>query len=478
MAGLLSFRRRIRSGYVISFLLLLLSFFLVFYVQKKLVKEAGWVMHSYTIINNTEELKSALTEAESGVRGYFITHEERFLKPYHAAVRRIPGIYNELKSQTADNNEQRNRLDTLGRLIEWKMDNMSGGLAIIKSGGFELTDELKRKQGVGLQAMDSIRIYIAKMASAEQGLMQTRKSKLTDLFSRTNIMSVISLAIIVVALLFSLVTFNRENKAREIADKRANKYRMDLESNQDELRQKNIELKELKDVEKFTSTGRIARTIAHEVRNPLTNILLATEQLKEMENKNEESPVLLELINRNAARINQLVSDLLNATRFTHLDFSKVNINGLLEEALDMAKDRIDLNQISVERSFIPEDCEIYVDREKIKMALLNIIVNAVEAMEKQTGILQVKSRKEGNKCIIEIKDNGKGMDEEALQKLFEPYFTSKPKGNGLGLTNTQNIILNHRGKISVYSKPGKGTLFVIALDISQKAIADMANDV
>ncbi len=97
---------------------------------------------------------------------------------------------------------------------------------------------------------------------------------------------------------------------------------------------------------------------------------------------------------------------------------------------------------------------------------MLNIIVNAIEAMEKDKGVLQVQSRREGSKCIIEIRDNGKGMDEEVLQKLFEPYFTSKMKGNGLGLTNTQNIILNHKGKITVYSKPGKGALFVIALDL------------
>jgi signal transduction histidine kinase len=270
---------------------------------------------------------------------------------------------------------------------------------------------------------------------------------------------------VLIALLYSVITYNRENKAREIADKRASEYKVDLESNKSELQEKNIELKELKDMEKFTSTGRIARTIAHEVRNPLTNILLATEQLREMENKNEESPILLELINRNAARINQLVSDLLNATRFTHLNFDKSNINQLLEETLEMAKDRIDLNHIAVEKNYSDDICEVSVDKEKIKLALLNIIVNAIEAMENEKGVLQLKTRRQANKCIIEIRDNGKGMDEEVLQKLYEPYFTSKPKGNGLGLTNTQNIILNHNGKISVYSKPGKGAIFLITLD-------------
>ena len=110
---------------------------------------------------------------------------------------------------------------------------------------------------------------------------------------------------------------------------------------------------------------------------------------------------------------------------------------------------------------------EALVDKEKIKLAFLNIIVNAIEAMEKKSGILLIKTGKQGNKCIVEINDNGTGMDEETLQKLFEPYFTSKVKGNGLGLTNTQNIILNHKGIINVRSKTGNGSSFIITLNLS-----------
>ena len=77
---------------------------------------------------------------------------------------------------------------------------------------------------------------------------------------------------------------------------------------------------------------------------------------------------------------------------------------------------------------------------------------------------LNYGQRKEDDKCIIEIEDNGSGMDDDTQQKLFDPYFTNKSKGNGLGLTNTQNIILSHRGKISVQSREGQGSLFKIIL--------------
>ena len=162
-----------------------------------------------------------------------------------------------------------------------------------------------------------------------------------------------------------------------------------------------------------------------------------------------------------------MCSDLLNSTRFEQLEYAPANINYLVDEALEMARDRIELNHIKVEKQYEKNLSETLVDKEKIKLAFLNIIVNAIEAMEKKSGILLIKTGKQGNKCIVEINDNGSGMDEETLQKLFEPYFTSKIKGNGLGLTNTQNIILNHKGSINVRSKTGNGSSFIITLNLA-----------
>ena len=134
---------------------------------------------------------------------------------------------------------------------------------------------------------------------------------------------------------------------------------------------------------------------------------------------------------------------------------------------MSLAADRIDLSKINVEKNYFTCDCNVDVDDQKIKVAFLNIIVNAIEAMEKNKGVLKLSTRKEGDKCIIDIEDNGSGMDDDTLQKLFDPYFTNKSKGNGLGLTNTQNIIMSHRGKISVQSKQGEGSLFKITLKIT-----------
>jgi signal transduction histidine kinase len=220
-------------------------------------------------------------------------------------------------------------------------------------------------------------------------------------------------------------------------------------------------------MEKFVATGRIARTIAHEVRNPLTNIGLAASQLKaDIAATDGGLDYYFNVIERNSERINNLISGLLQSTKFSELNFSRVSINTLLDEALAMANDRIGLQAMTVEKNY-GLILDINVDRERMKIAFLNIIINAVEAMEKGKGILKISTAQENNNCIIKIEDNGTGMGETTLSKLFEPYFTSKQNGNGLGLANTQNIIFNHKGNISVSSQPGKGTIFYISIPVA-----------
>jgi signal transduction histidine kinase len=223
-------------------------------------------------------------------------------------------------------------------------------------------------------------------------------------------------------------------------------------------------------LKKFSSTGRIARLLAHEVKNPLTTIVLSADQLQmELpENVLKESGDLIEVIQRNCQRINQLVTQLLESTRFSELDISSHSINTLLDDALDKVKDRIEMKKIKIIRDYDPDICNIEVDPEKVKIALINLIVNAVEATDRAEGEMKLSTALKGKFCKVEIEDNGTGISKENLERLFEPFFTSKSTGTGLGLTNTQNIILSHGGSIRVKSAVGKGTTFIINFKTKQ----------
>lgn len=223
--------------------------------------------------------------------------------------------------------------------------------------------------------------------------------------------------------------------------------------------------------DKFIASGKIARMLAHEVRNPLTNINLAVEQLRTPDTEEEEKKVFLDLIDRNSDRINNLISQMLLSTKFSELGIKPYSINNLLEESLTEAEDRIQLKKIRIQKHFDTDICDIQIDPEKMKIAFLNIIINAVEAIDHSNGIIRITTEKNDEKCIITISDNGSGIRQEDMDQLFVPFYTNKSNGTGLGLTTAQNIILNHKGTIRVESEINKGTSFTISLNLNSNGL-------
>lgn len=233
----------------------------------------------------------------------------------------------------------------------------------------------------------------------------------------------------------------------------------------EDITDKKREELEKRQQEKFVISGRIARVIAHEVRNPLTNIILAVGQFRQEDVVDPEDTTLyLDIIERNCTRINQLVTELLQSTRMMELHMQEHQLTDLVRNALALATDRLQLNGIKLQEDYTTESALLTADDEKMNIALLNILINAIEAMMPGKGVLTVATSIEGKTATIRIQDNGMGIPEENKARLFDPFFTSKTKGAGLGLTSTQNIIINHKGHIQVESVLGEGTTFIITL--------------
>ncbi len=458
---------RLKVGYGAAFLLLLVSYLLTWYANQDLISQSKLVTSSNTTITHMEDLGSYVKDAETSVRGYIIIKDENYLIPFYESRKNVNNTFYLLEADTKDNTSQQILLYTTKSLIDQKYDRLEAGINLVKNNKVDLNNETVFENDLqGKILMDSIRQVIGLMKTKEQELFVARDTELRASYVTMNVIIVTSLILAFLFAIFGFITYIRENKARKTADKKVTEYQDELRTRIEELGIANKELILMRHTEKFAATGRIARTIAHEVRNPLTNIDLAVSQLKtDINDPDENTTMLFDMINRNSKRINQLITELLNTTRFLDLSFENVSINLMLDEALELAKDRIELNHIQIQKRYSDHMCDIAVDQEKIKIAFLNIIVNAIEAMEPEKGVLTVSSRDENGKCVVEIHDNGIGMDLITISKLFEPYFTTKTKGNGLGLANTQNIIVNHKGTITVDSKPGQGSTFTIKFD-------------
>lgn len=218
--------------------------------------------------------------------------------------------------------------------------------------------------------------------------------------------------------------------------------------------------------EKLAAAGRLVRTIAHEVRNPLNNITLSIEQMQH-ELKEETPQLYMNIIQRNAKRINDLISELLYTSRPTEQTLERQTLQHIVDDVIAICIDRLTLKHIQLYVSYPDYMLEILADREKLKLALLNIFINAIEAMEESKGLLSIVLRASATQGILTITDSGCGISDENVSRLFEPYFTQKRNGVGLGLTFTLNILQAHKANIEVASQLERGTTFTITFPLA-----------
>ncbi len=210
--------------------------------------------------------------------------------------------------------------------------------------------------------------------------------------------------------------------------------------------------------------GHFSSALAHEFRNPLTNINLSIEMLQSTMIHDEQKQ-FLDIIMRSSVRINDLINEFLKYQEQDKTQAREHSIHQLLDEVLEMAEDRIQLKHITVRKEYSTQDCKIVLNRPKMIMALTNIIINAIDAMSPGKGELSLVTKSMNGRCVIEIADNGIGISKENLKKIFKPYFTNKPKGMGLGLAATLNFLLANDASVNVQSEEGKGTCFTLSFN-------------
>jgi signal transduction histidine kinase len=217
-------------------------------------------------------------------------------------------------------------------------------------------------------------------------------------------------------------------------------------------------------IKPLSPTDQLATALAHEVRNPLATINLAVEMLKRQTNAPDHN-LYLDIIIKASRQINDLITDLLNSWQPGEVQLGSYTVHQLLDEALAMTEDRILLKSITVRKDYSTMDCKILVNKQKIKMGLVNIILNAIDAMHPENGKLKLITRSINGKCVIEIEDNGIGISKEHLKHLFTPHFTTKAGGMGLGLSTTISILKENHATVNVRSEEGKGTRFIVSFE-------------
>jgi two-component system, sporulation sensor kinase E len=214
--------------------------------------------------------------------------------------------------------------------------------------------------------------------------------------------------------------------------------------------------------QKLAANERLMRTLAHEIRNPLNNISLSIDHL-ETPFQDSDHDHLIEIMKRNCIRINHIITELLDLTKPSELVFQRCSLQEIMDESVAMISDRINLQKIQVKKEYPDSPLMILANKSKLNIAFNNILINAIEAMETNKGELTISMNNGGEFCQVSIRDNGTGIPEEYLPKLFEPFFTLKKNGVGLGLAASYSIIQSHKAEMQIESEIKKGTNFIIS---------------
>jgi two-component system NtrC family sensor kinase len=266
------------------------------------------------------------------------------------------------------------------------------------------------------------------------------------------------------ASVFDLMT----SRLRRRTAQAARLYQETLQRNE-ELARANARLQEaqqqLIQSEKLAAVGELTAGIVHDVKNPLAVIKGLAEELQEEGGQTPNTTKQLATIRESASRAAQIVSDLLKFARQSTPEKRRQNINETIRSAVRLTDYLARKGSVDVSMDLLPDPFMLVYDATQIEQVLVNLIQNAIQAMENGGRIHIVMSRVE-NGIAIQVKDTGVGIPKENLRRIFDPFFTTKPagEGTGLGLSVSYGIIAKHHGRIDVASKVGKGTVFTIQL--------------
>ncbi len=225
--------------------------------------------------------------------------------------------------------------------------------------------------------------------------------------------------------------------------------------------------KRLVQVEKLASIGHISTGIAHEIRNPLTSVKLNIQKLSEKKDLDEYDRSSLEISQEAIAQIEKFIKELLNFARVPKLNLDWFSVEQIVDGSLKMIAETMELKKVRLEKEYQEGLPQVQVDADKIRQVILNILQNSCEAVDEGGTILIALSQGQnpsGDFVRVMISDDGKGIPARDWENVFEPFYTTKSSGIGLGLAIARRILEQHHGSIRVKENPGWGTSFEIIL--------------
>lgn len=469
---------RIAVSFTVAVLLLIINGVVSYRSVSTLIDNNERVIHTQEVLENLQELKAILHQAETGARGYFLSGDEIFLEEYRSNVRNYRTMVDALKKDTAENLSHQQKFQTLEAATAARFERLDQRVA---------TRAIEQKAPVfssvdteeGKRLMDAVRVAIADIANDERALLTARvaESKLSGQRTIFTFILANSVLLALLCLAFYLairdIRERRLNEARlqverELLEQRVIERTAELNVVNTELQRSNRELQDF------------AFVASHDLQEPLRKIQAFGDRLttKHGPQLNDEARDYLTRMQGAADRMHTLINDLLAFSRVTTKaqPFVPTDLSRVAREVLGDLEVRLQDNQAQVHVGNLPT---IEADPLQMRQLFQNLIGNALKFH--RTGVppeIRIDAEEQpangGFEMLnIRVSDNGIGFDEKYLDRIFTPFQRlhgrNEFEGTGIGLAVCRKIVERHGGTLSARSKPGEGSTFIAALPVNQQ---------
>ncbi|MDX2236247.1 MAG: CHASE3 domain-containing protein [Hyphomonadaceae bacterium] len=449
-------------------------------------RAARWELHTLQVQQQTQAAMNAILAAETGLRGFLLTGEEAFLRPYYDGAEVALTHTNALRTLTADNPAQSERMDEIDALVSARLADLAILLEHERAGR---TGEARRliRQGAGLARMEALRAAINAVLQEEGALLAARRAQSLEAARaqrRSDIMLIgAAIALIVVLSAAALSALRAAGAARRYADDAdlARRVQAQLAQRVEQAvaaqRQSEAALRQS---QKMEAVGQLAGGVAHDFNNMLA-IVIGSLEMAERRRAAGQADIERFLKNamEGARRAAALTQRLLAYARQQPLEPRTIDVNKVVVDLTDLLRRSIG-EAVTLKTALAPDLWRVRIDRHELENAIVNVAVNARDAMP-QGGALSIATQnitldeaaaeragdmRPGDYVRIDISDTGAGMPAEVMERAFDPFFTTKSvgKGTGLGLSQVFGFAKQSGGHAALASTLGAGTTIALYL--------------